>query len=132
MKEKKNLYDVLKENKSLAPIARLAELAFIVENVAKQAEEVGDQLSVFACQAESGIEKMPPIEAWMDLCDFYKNSARNFAATLQKAIKRSHAKDIPDKMREYTQGMINKAVTALENNPELRREVLGEHSDEVD
>ena len=127
--KKKNLYEVLKNNKSLAPIARLAELAAITRNVAKEAKEVGDSLSVFACQAEAGIENVPPVEAWMNLCDYYKHCARDFSDELIKAIEVSHVNDIPKKIEEYTQDIIDKTIWTLENDPQLRRELFGDSYD---
>lgn len=130
MEEKKNLYDILKNNKSLEPIARLAELAVIVKNVILEADKVGNKLSVFACQAETVVEDMPPIEAWMDLCDYYKNCARDFSNTLTKALEVSHVTEIPKRLEEYTHDVIDKTITTLENDEELRREIFGDNEED--
>ena len=130
MEEKKNLYDILKNNKSLEPIARLAELAVIVKNVILEADKVGNKLSVFACQSETVVEDIPPIEAWMDLCDYYKNCARDFSNTLTEALEVSHVTEIPKRLEEYTHDVIDKTITTLENDEELRREIFGDDEED--
>ena len=121
MEEKnQSIYESMMANKSLAPIAELARLVMVAENTAKQADEIGDKLSVFACRAEAAQDDLPPVTAWMELCDTYKDGARDFALLLRKAIEVSRIDELEENMKTYADGVVRKTAWLVENNDEFR------------
>ena len=114
-----NILDAMKKNKSLEPIADLVRLAMVAETTAINAEEIGDKLSVFACQAEAAEDDLPPVSAWMKLCDTYKDGAREFARLLREAIKASKIEDLNENMKSYTDEVLEKTAWLIENDKEF-------------
>lgn len=115
-----NSYETMKQNKSLEPIADLLRLAEVAEMTAKEAEEIGDKLSVFACQAEASKENLPPVTAWMKLCDIYKEGAREFARLLHEAIKASRVEEIEANLQDYSDEVVDKTAWLVANDKEFR------------
>lgn len=120
MAKKDNLLDQMKANPSLEPIARLAELTDIAEGLARQAEEIGDKLSVFAVKGEVGKEHIQAIEAWEKLCDFYKHGARNFATAIRRAVGKSKIDLLPTAMEDYSNSVLDGLANMYENDDEFR------------
>ena len=116
----KDLYEAMKENKSLAPIAELARLVMVAQNTAKQAEEIGDRLSVFAVKAEASQEKLPPVTAWMKLCDIYKDSARMFATILRKAVEASRIYELEENMKDYADEVVAETARLIAEDDNFR------------
>lgn len=120
MAKKENLLDQMKANPSLEPIARLAELTDIAEGLARQAEEIGDKLSVFAVKGELNKENLPATEAWETLCDFYKHGARDFASGINEAIEASGIDILAQKMNEYESFIVNSLSEMYANDEQFR------------
>lgn len=120
-KNNQKIYEMLKKNKSLEPIAELVRLVMIAKNTAARAEEIGDKLSVFACQAESSKENLPPISAWMKLCDKYKKGARDFASILKDAVEASQIGDLNKNLHQYTEEIMEQTAWLVENDEGFRR-----------
>ena len=121
--EKRNqqIYEMLKKNKSLEPIADLVKLVMIAKNTAVRADEVGDKLSVFACRAETAQDDIPPVTAWMDLCDKYKDGARKFAEALREAVKASEIGRLQENLEIYTNEIVEKTAQMIAEDDDFRR-----------
>lgn len=133
--EKEAFYEVMKKNPSLEPIADLMVLVEKTKQMAKESEEIGDRLSVLATQAETGAKEVPAIEPWMNLCDFYKEGARQFAASLKAAAKCSRISQLPQRLKEYNNETFERLLFMKENDPHFKRlwgEAFGEREEEDD
>ncbi len=131
--EKKRFYENLKKNPSFEPIADLLLLVERAQKMAREAERIGDSLSVFAAKAEAGQKVVPAMEPWMELCDFYKDGARDFALGIRTAVRDSGIQSLPDMMRRYNNDTGEKFLFMLENDPDFRslwEEMTGEEGDD--
>lgn len=119
-KSLKDIYETMKQNSSLEPIADLVRLVMVAKNTAKKAEEIGDKLSVFACQAEAAQNDLPPVTAWMALCDKYKIGAREFANALNEAVKVSQVGSLYENLHLYTQEIEEKTEWMMKHDETFR------------
>lgn len=119
MQENQELYDKMMQNESLAPIAELAGLVIIAKRAADKARELGNTLSQYAVRAETALENLPPVQGWMDLCDIYKNGAREFADKIDEAVEASRINELQANMEEYNKVVAEKMVWMLENDDEF-------------
>lgn len=126
MEKKKKLIEVMKSNPSLAPIARLADLTAIAQGIANEAEEIGNELSQFALKAEINKDNVAALEAWEDLCDFYKNGARDFAAKVNEAIEATRLGELGDQMQDYNNRVFNSMLEMYQNDPKFRKAIKDE------
>ena len=120
MTKKENLLSQMRANPSLEPIAHLAELTDIAEGLARQAEVIGDRLSVFAVKGEVGKEHIQAIEAWEKLCDFYKHGARNFAPAIRRAVGKSKIDLLPTAMEDYNNSVLGGLANMYETDDKFR------------
>lgn len=130
--EKENYFNVLKKNPSLEPIADLLLLTEKAQETAKEAAEIGDKLSTFAARAEAGTSAIPAVEPWMDLCDYYKDGAREFAAAIKAAIRCSRIHSLPEQIKQYSEGTFDKIITMIENDPKFRNMLEGDNEENED
>lgn len=124
MEKNQKLYESMKDNKSLAPIVELGRLVGEVQNIAQQAENLGNTLSVFACKAEDAMTDLPPAEGWMHLCDIYKDGARAFAQKLKEAVDASLIGELQAQMADYTKEVMEKTIKMLEEDEDMRNQLL--------
>ena len=124
MTKKENLLDQMRTNRSLEPIARLAEVVDKAKALAAEAEEIGDTLSVFAVKGESAIATLPPAEEWMRICDTYKDGARAFATKINEAVNTSRIGELEQNMRAYSKELVRKTAIMLNEDEDMRNEFI--------
>lgn len=125
MENETKIIEALKNNPSLEPIARLAELVNEAKTLACKAEEIGNKLSVFAVKGESAIDTLPPAEEWMRICDIYKDGARAFAAIINEAVNLSHIGELQENVDVYSRELMRKTVIMLNEDEDMRNEFVG-------
>ena len=118
--EKELVYKTLKSNPSMEPIADLMLLVENAKAMAKEAYDISNKLSVFATKAEAGIAIIPAIEPWMELCDFYKVSARDFGASLADAIKDARLNELPQRLKDYNDGTADALLLMAQKDPKFK------------
>lgn len=124
MEKNQALYESMKQNKSLAPIAELGALVGDAQRMAQKAEEIGNTLSVFAVKGESAIATLPPAEEWMRICDTYKDGARAFAAKINEAVNASRIGELQKLMEAYSHELVRKTAIMLNEDDDMRNEFI--------
>ena len=105
-KETKNPIEIMKQNPSFAPLAKLAELDAAVKVAAAEASVTASKLAML--ESHKNGNELPAMEPLFELYSFYAAKARAFSTALLEALKMSGIDEIQSRMEQFSESMTQK------------------------
>lgn len=120
-KETKNPIEIMKQNPSFAPLAKLAEIDAAVKVAAAEASVTASKLAMLECHKNGN--ELPAIEPLFELYSFYAEKARSFSTALLEALKESGIDELQTRMERFSESMTQKLAEMYANDPQFKEQL---------
>lgn len=103
-KNEKNPIEIMKQNPTFAPLAKLVEINAAVKAAAAEASLTASELRLMESNKDD--ENLPAIEPLFDLYSFYAEKATELSHALLDALEVSGVDELPERMAQFNRNMI--------------------------
>lgn len=129
-KNVKNPIEIMKQNPSFAPLAKLAEIDATVRAAAAEASIAASELTMLESYKDD--DNLPATEPLFELYSFYAEKARDFSLALLDALKVSGVDELPTRLTQFNKGMIDRLAEMYANDPQFKEQLddaVAQHKD---
>lgn len=129
-KNVKNPIEIMKQNPSFEPLAKLAEIDACVKVAAAEASIAASKLTILNSHKDE--DSIPATEPLFELYSFYAEKARSFSNALLEALKESGIDELQTRMEQFSESMTEKLAEMYANDPQFKEmldEAAAQHKD---